>query len=145
VYGRTQNDEHESKGSTGTFSVDEKSPFATFESQAIGDDSSRVGIRLARTLHKHGFPYVSVLEGGFPSLIDHLMETRGDVEPVVINHDDTQWAAFLKATGRSAYSNQKKYRPSSSSEGRTAGEDKNFGMSTKSGPWRGVGGSRKGV
>jgi hypothetical protein len=57
-------------------------------------------VQLALALQTHSFPNVSVLDGGFPALIEQLVASRGTVEPVVINHDEDQWARFLRSTGR---------------------------------------------
>lgn len=33
-------------------------------------------------------------------MVDHLLRSRGTVEPMIVNHDQEKWAEFLKATGR---------------------------------------------
>ncbi len=63
-------------------------------------DSVRPALRLASILQRESFPYVSVLEGGFPALVSQLHKQRGRVEPVLIQHDPDQWTAFMEATGR---------------------------------------------
>jgi len=55
---------------------------------------------LAYSLHRQGFPYISVLEGGFPALIEQLQLLRGTVEPVILDHDADRWVAFLQSSGR---------------------------------------------
>lgn len=41
-----------------------------------------------------------VLQGGFPALVQTLMETRGTVEPILYDHNAQQWEAFMAKTGR---------------------------------------------
>jgi hypothetical protein len=75
---------------------DEQSPFAAAEEEAIYDDlHNRPGITLARHLQRAHFPCVSVLDKGFPSLVAQLMHVRGDVEPVIINHDSVKWNNYM--------------------------------------------------
>lgn len=47
---------------------------------------------------------MSVLDGGYPSLIDQLLQSRGTVEPVVVDFDNELWNKFMDTTGRSAQS-----------------------------------------
>ena len=63
-------------------------------------DSVRSALRLATLLQRESFPYVSVLEGGFPALVTQLHKQRGRVEPILIQHDPVQWTSFMEATGR---------------------------------------------
>lgn len=60
----------------------------------------RIGIKFAEELQKNGFPNVSLLEGGFPSLVDALNHLRGSLEPVIIQHNPELWRNFLMVTGR---------------------------------------------
>ena len=60
----------------------------------------RIGVKFAEELQKNGFPNVSLLEGGFPSLVDALNHLRGSLEPVIIQHNPDLWRYFLTATGR---------------------------------------------
>lgn len=46
---------------------------------------------------------MSVLDGGFPALVQALLQRRGTVEPVLMNHDALRWERYLKATGREEY------------------------------------------
>lgn len=39
-------------------------------------------------------------QGGFPALVQTLMETRGTVEPILYDHDTQQWESFMNKTGR---------------------------------------------
>lgn len=82
------------------FNRDMQSPYVAAEEAAIADDKIRPAVRLARELQRAGFPFVTVLDGGFPSLIDQLIASRGEVEPVVINHDPERWQKYLISTGR---------------------------------------------
>lgn len=82
---------------------DNNSPFKSAEAVAKNDDSTRHAVRLARELQKNGFPYVSVLDGGFPAIVGQLKAMRGKVEPVIINHDGERWDYFLKSSGRVNY------------------------------------------
>lgn len=60
-------------------------------------------MQLAYLLSRHGFPYVSVIEGGFPNLVEQLPYIlRGAVEPVVLDHDPVSWDDFLCVSGRKA-------------------------------------------
>lgn len=79
---------------------DLESRFAQEEAQVVKLDLTRPAMQLALALQANSFPNVSVLDGGFPALIEQLNVSRGTVEPVVINHDEVQWAKFLRATGR---------------------------------------------
>ena len=46
---------------------------------------------------------MSVVEGGFPNLIEQLPSIlRGVVEPIVLDHDPVTWENFLCASGRRA-------------------------------------------
>lgn len=76
------------------------SRYATEEAQVAKLDLTRPAVQLALALQANSFPNVSVLDGGFPALIEQLIASRGTVEPVVINHDEVQWAKFLRSTGR---------------------------------------------
>lgn len=42
----------------------------------------------------------SVLDGGYPALLHHLSSVRGQLEPLVINHEPEKYAAFMRASGR---------------------------------------------
>lgn len=79
---------------------DDKSPFIQAEIIATQDDLVRVSVKLAQVLHSHGFPYVSILDGGFPSLITHLLQSRGTTEPLIINHDNEKWINYLNFSGK---------------------------------------------
>ena len=52
-------------------------------------------------LQKHNFSRVVVLDGGFPALVSQLFQSRGKVEPVIINHDHDKWSNFIVISGRS--------------------------------------------
>jgi hypothetical protein len=41
-----------------------------------------------------------VLDGGFPSLVTQLNQSRGAMEPVIINHEHEKWSNYLIVTGR---------------------------------------------
>lgn len=75
--------------------LDPESQFAEYEVKAIADDKTRIGVQLARVLLSAHFPYVCVLEGGLPSLVQQLMTSRGTVEPVIINHDHEVYLKYL--------------------------------------------------
>jgi hypothetical protein len=79
---------------------DDQSAFAAEEAEVARADLTRPAVQLALALQAHSFPNVSVLDGGFPALVEQLVSSRGTVEPVIINHDDVQWAKFLRTTGR---------------------------------------------
>lgn len=80
---------------------DPQSRFHEEEDAAKKSDLNRPAVLLAIALQTHAFPNVSVLDGGFPALIEQLLSTRGTLEPVVINHDEDKWREFLRSTGRS--------------------------------------------
>ncbi len=42
---------------------------------------------------------MSILEGGFPSLVAALQSLRGSLEPVIIQHNPEAWEHFLRTTG----------------------------------------------
>lgn len=81
------------------FSRDSESQFLEEENAAVTEDLQRTATQLAELLQRNGFPYVTVLEGGFPALVEQLMSLRGGVEPVIINHDQDLWLRFLKRNG----------------------------------------------
>jgi len=57
-------------------------------------------VKLAVTLQQNGFPFVSVLEGGYGALVSYLENHHGGgVEPVIINHDPEKWRQFARSTG----------------------------------------------
>jgi hypothetical protein len=70
------------------------------ETELINADLKRPAMFLAMALQSHSFSNVSVLDGGFPALVDHLMDVRGSVEPIVINHEQQKWETFLRNSGR---------------------------------------------
>lgn len=51
---------------------------------------------------------MSVLDGGFPALVQKLLDLRGSVEPIIINFEMTKWEAFLVSTGRMTDMNNRK-------------------------------------
>ena len=79
--------------------LDEESPFAKEEQAITAADQHRPAMILARALQAHSFNNVSVVEGGFPLVVEQLLQSRGTVEPVIINHDSEKWIQFLKNTG----------------------------------------------
>lgn len=83
--------------------TDLDSHYEELESKVRDEEYMRPSIRLARELQKASFPHVSVLDGGFPGLVDYLNESRGTVEPTIINHDDIAWRQYVKSTGRENY------------------------------------------
>lgn len=72
------------------------------EAAAAALDMNRPAVILALALQRNSFPNVSVLEGGFPALVEQLLASRGSTEPIVINHDQDKWKKFLNMTGRAA-------------------------------------------
>ena len=80
--------------------LDFESPYQEIEKSAVSDDKARPAVQLAYSLQRHGFPFVSVLDGGFPSLVEQLVFLRGVVEPVVLEHDPVKWTQFLHSSGR---------------------------------------------
>ena len=79
---------------------DAQSRHARAEEEAVEADADRPAILLAQALQANSFPNVSVLDGGFPALVEQLVAVKGTVEPVVINHDRAKWTEFLRNTGR---------------------------------------------
>jgi hypothetical protein len=79
---------------------DTQSIFAKEEAAAASLDLTRPAVLLALALQRNSFSHVSVLDGGFPALVQQLISSRGTAEPVVINHDPETWSKFLKSTGR---------------------------------------------
>lgn len=91
-------------GATTTGPRDFQSIYAQEELSVAEEERVRPSIRLAQALQRASFPSVSVLDGGFPALIDYLNESRGGVEPIVINHDAELWSEYVRNTGRTGYS-----------------------------------------
>ena len=81
---------------------DLESTYAAAEKAAIADDSVRPAVRLALALQRDSFPFISVLEEGFPKFIELLSSSSGSLEPIVLGHDAVKWDKFLTSTGRSA-------------------------------------------
>jgi hypothetical protein len=79
---------------------DYESPFAKLEEATLRDDTQRAGMRFCMELQRNGFPYVSLLEGGFPSLVEALFNLRGTVEPIIIQHNAEAWQYYLRCSGR---------------------------------------------
>lgn len=79
---------------------DFESPFVKLEDATIKEDAQRVGMKFVLELQKSGFPYVSLLDGGFPSLVEALFNLRGTVEPVIIQHNVEAWQQYLRYSGR---------------------------------------------
>eukprot|EP01038_Epipyxis_sp_PR26KG_P010762 gene10762-14453_t len=79
---------------------DEQSKFAKDESNVVTTDMSRPAFLLAAALQRNAFSNISILEGGFPMLVEQLVLSRGSVEPVIINHENEKWIQYLKSTGR---------------------------------------------
>jgi hypothetical protein len=94
---------------------DLESTYAAAEKAAVADDSVRPAVRLALALQRDLFPYVSVLEEGYPKFIEQLAAVTGTFEPIVLNHDAVKWDKFLLATGRKAPTR----RPSMNKPGRS--------------------------
>lgn len=57
-------------------------------------------MKFAVTLQENGFPFVSLLDGGFPSLVEALFSLRGSTEPVIIQHNNDAWSYYMKVSGR---------------------------------------------
>ena len=83
---------------------DLQSPFAVAEKAAIADDNVRAAVRLALILQNHSYPLVSVLDEGFPKLIEQLTITTGTLEPVILSHDNYLWEKFLLSMNRNSQS-----------------------------------------
>lgn len=81
---------------------DLESTHAAAEKAAVADDSVRPAVRLALALQRAGFPYVCVLDEGFPKFIEELTAIAGSLEPIVLNHDPNKWEKFLISSGRLA-------------------------------------------
>ena len=92
--------EYDISGRINSHSVrDLDSQFLVHEDEARQENSRRPAFALAHTLQRNHFPYVCCLEGGLPALVEHLMASRGAVEPVLINHDQNIWLKFLQSHG----------------------------------------------
>jgi hypothetical protein len=85
-----------SKRAAGMSDVDVK-----HEEELVNAELRRPAVLLAIALQAHAFSNVSVLDGGFPALVDYLCTSRGTVEPIIINHEQEHWRTFLRNTGRS--------------------------------------------
>lgn len=57
---------------------------------------SKASIALAKALQRHGFKYVSVLDGGVPALLQQCYSRKGTVEPLLVNFDYGIWEKYLK-------------------------------------------------
>jgi hypothetical protein len=63
------------------------------------EDALKPSVHFAQILLSETFKYVSVLEGGYPALVQRLMQQKGRLEPLVINHDTARWADYVHRTG----------------------------------------------
>jgi len=63
------------------------------------EDSLKPSVHFAQILLSESFKYVSVLEGGYPALVQRLMQQKGRLEPLVINHDAVRWDDYVQRTG----------------------------------------------
>ena len=63
------------------------------------EDALKPSVHFAQILLSETFKYVSVLEGGYPALVQLLMQQKGRLEPLVINHDTARWADYVHRTG----------------------------------------------
>eukprot|EP01039_Chlorochromonas_danica_P008734 gene8733-9624_t len=79
---------------------DSQSKYFKAEAEVAHQDLNSPAMLLAIALQRNAFSNVSVLDGGFPALVNYLMESRGSVEPIIINHNSKKWEGFLKSTGR---------------------------------------------
>lgn len=79
---------------------DRSSPFSDTEASASIDDGDRPSVRLARALQCASFPYVSIVDGGYPSIVEHLLATRGTVDGYIDNFQRDKWIRFLRSSGR---------------------------------------------
>ena len=59
----------------------------------------RPALHLAAILQQAAFPFVSVLDGGYPELISYLVSSGDALEPLVINYDHSRYQAFMKIYG----------------------------------------------
>lgn len=75
--------------------IDNESPFREVEKTAMSEDNTRVGIKLASILQSHQFPYVMILDGGYPALISQIFHSRGMTESLIINYDEEKWLNYL--------------------------------------------------
>jgi hypothetical protein len=74
--------------------------YTEVEKSAILDDTTRPAVELAKALQRNNFNLVSVLEGGYPALVEQLLLSRGEVEPVIVDFNMDVWTRFLHSTGR---------------------------------------------
>jgi predicted aminopeptidase len=58
---------------------------------------------------------VSVLDGGYPALVEQLLVCRGSVEPVIVDFDKELWTTFKINTGRSNESDSVSFKIKSAS------------------------------
>jgi hypothetical protein len=79
--------------------LDEDSPFRMVEESAAADDSQRASVQLALELQRAGYEHVSVLEGGFPILVQQLLARRGTTEPIVVDMEEEAWGHYLDVLG----------------------------------------------
>jgi hypothetical protein len=108
IKGNTSDSSLSSSSSKGNMSLsskgkenrDENSKFYKDEENVILSDLNSPAMILAMVLQRNSFPHVSVLEGGFPALIDTLLSVKGKVEPIVVDHESEKWIEFLRNTGR---------------------------------------------
>jgi len=60
------------------------------------EDTLKPSVHFAQILLSESFKYVSVLEGGYPALVQRLMQQKGRLEPLVINHDTAKWDDYVQ-------------------------------------------------
>eukprot|EP01038_Epipyxis_sp_PR26KG_P005709 gene5709-7880_t len=79
---------------------DEQSQYAKEELYAATMDETRQSFLLASTLQRLGYSRVSVLDGGFPALVDELLSRQNMVEPLIEYHDHDKYNHFIRTSGR---------------------------------------------
>jgi len=79
------------------------------------ENALKPSVHFAQILLSETFKYVSVLEGGYPALVQRLMQQKGRLEPLVINHDTARWADYVHRTGSTSEGQRTSSSSSSSS------------------------------
>lgn len=79
---------------------DRSSPFSEVEAEAVEQDQASPAVKLARLLQRDSFARVSVVQGGYPAIVEHLLLTRGTVEPLIDGYNEQKWVNFLHSSGR---------------------------------------------
>jgi hypothetical protein len=102
-YGSSKQQKQQRQRRSRRYFSDSESPYAAAEMEAWRADEGRAAVSMACLLRDHGFPFVSVLAEGLPSLIAELVTHLGSVEPALVGHDHKQYVSYMRNQGHTQH------------------------------------------